>query len=82
MDKIQEKKTVSITTGCLQLIATTPQRPPIVNWQHAPAYKLTKFFTNLFNQIIILCNAFNFKNTPKFIKDLNEISKHPNIRLT
>jgi len=81
MDKVQEKKTVSVTTGCLQLIATTPQRP-IVNLQHAPAYKLTKFFTNSFNQIITLCNAFNIKNTPEFIKDLNEISIHPNIRLT
>jgi len=81
MDIVQEKKTVSVTTGCLQLIATTPQRPT-VNWGHAPAYKLTKFFTNLFNQIIILCNAFNIKNTPEFFKDLNEISIHPNIRLT
>lgn len=27
-------------------------------------------------------NAFNIKNTPKFFKDLNEISIHPNIRLT
>jgi len=66
MDKVQEKKTVSITTGCLQLIATTPQRP-IVNWRHAPAYKLTKFYTNLFNQIITLCNALNIKNAPEFI---------------
>lgn len=78
MDKVQEKKSVSITTSCLQLIAATPQRP-IVNWRHAPAYKLTKFFTNLFNQIIILCTAFNIKNTPEFIKDLNEISMHPKI---
>jgi hypothetical protein len=81
MDIVQVKKTVTITTGCLQLIATTPQRPT-VNWEHAPAYKLTKFFTNLFNQIIILCNASNTKNTPELFKDLNEISLHPNIRLT
>lgn len=69
MDKVQEKKNVSITMACLQMTATSPQRPT-VNWRHVPAYKLTKFFTNLFNQIIILCNAFNIKNTPEFIKRL------------
>lgn len=81
MDKVQEKKTVSITTGCVQLTAVTPQKI-VVNWQHAPAYMLNKFFTTLFNQIIILCNVFNIKNTPEFIKDLNEICIHLDIRLT
>lgn len=42
----------------------------------------TKFLTNLFNQIIILCIAFNIKNIPEFIKDLNETSTHPYMRLT
>ena len=52
----------------------------LVNWWLAPGYKLTKFFTNLLNQIINLPDAFNIKNATDLINDLKEINIHSNIR--
>jgi len=57
------------------LVKNKPEQPilPIVNWHHAPAYKLSKLFTNKIYDIAPLPNAFNVKNTKKLIQNL----RHP-----
>ena len=46
-----------------------PDQPirPVVNWRNAPAYKLSKLFTNKINYITPLPNAFNVNNTTDLI---------------
>jgi hypothetical protein len=50
-----------------------PDQPiqPIVNWRHAPVYKLSKLFTNKINHIAPLPNAFNI-NSKELIQNLKE----------
>ena len=46
---------------------------PIVNWKTAPAYKLEKLLTKIFQAYIPLPYAFNVKNAVQVIDDLVDI---------
>jgi len=43
---------------------------PNVNWRNAPAYKLSKLFTQKINQFTPLPYSFNIKNTTELIHEL------------
>ena len=43
---------------------------PVVNWRNAPAYQLSKLFTNKINHLTPLPHAFNIKNTHDLLKEL------------
>jgi len=45
---------------------------PAVNWRNAPAYKLSKLFTEKIHCITPLPNAFNIKNTQDLLHNLND----------
>jgi hypothetical protein len=45
---------------------------PVVNWRNAPAYKLSKLFTNKINYIMPLPNAFNVNNMTDLIQNLKD----------
>jgi len=52
---------------------------PIVNWQNAPAYKLSKLFTHKINQLTPLPYIFNFKNTTQLIQAFKDTPLPPGI---
>jgi len=52
-----------------------------VNWRNAPAYKLSKVFTEKFHRIAPLPNAFNIKNTQDLIHSLNDTPLLPHYSL-
>jgi len=49
-----------------------PDQPirPVVNWRNAPAYKLSKLFTEKVCQLAPNPNAFNIKNSQELLHDL------------
>jgi hypothetical protein len=51
-----------------------PDQPicPNINWCNAPAYKLSKLFTQKINQLTPLPYSFNIKNTIELIQNLKE----------
>ena len=51
-----------------------PDQPirPVVNWQNAPAYNLSKLFTNKINYVTPLPNAFSVSNTTDLIQNLKD----------
>jgi len=51
-----------------------PDQPirTVVNWRNAPAYKLSRLFTDKIHHIAPLPNAFNIKNTQYLIQNLND----------
>jgi sugar (pentulose or hexulose) kinase len=51
-----------------------PDQPirPIVNWRNAPAYKLSKLFTQKINQFTPLPYSFYIKNTTELIHSLKQ----------
>jgi hypothetical protein len=54
---------------------------PIVNWKTAPAYKLEKLLTRMFQTYIPLPYAFNVKNTVQVINDLADILYNQKLKL-
>jgi hypothetical protein len=50
---------------------------PVVNWQNAPAYKLSELFTHKINNIAPLPNTFNIKNTTELLQNLRDTPIHP-----
>jgi len=48
-----------------------------MNWRNAPAYKLSKLFTEKIHRIAPLPNAFNIKNTQNLLQNLNDTPLHP-----
>jgi hypothetical protein len=54
---------------------------PVINFQNAPAYKLPKFFTEVFINTFKLPYNFNVHNSTKLITDLNQISITTDIRI-
>jgi hypothetical protein len=56
---------------------------PLVNWRGAPAYKLSKLFTQKINNIAPLPNRFNVRNTTDLLSNymtlpyIHTISWHP-----
>ena len=50
---------------------------PIVNWQHAPPYKLAKLLTEKLQQLASLPYAYNIKNTSQLIKELKQTPPTP-----
>jgi hypothetical protein len=50
---------------------------PIVNWQHAPAYKLAKLLTEKIQQLAALTYTYNIKNTPQLIQELKQTPLTP-----
>jgi len=51
-----------------------PDKPirPVVNWKNAPAYRLSKLFTEKIHRLIPLPNTFNIKNTQNLIQNLDD----------
>jgi hypothetical protein len=43
---------------------------PVVNWRNAPAYKLSKLFTDKLNHLAPLPNAFNIRNSHDLLHNL------------
>jgi hypothetical protein len=43
---------------------------PVINWHSAPAYQLSKLFTQKLNNIAPLPNTFNVKNTTDLLQKL------------
>ena len=43
---------------------------PVVNWHNAPAYKLSKLFSEKIYKLAPNPNAFNIKNTQELLHDL------------
>ena len=60
-----------------------PDQPirPVVNWRNAPAYKLSKLFTDKIHHTMPLPNAFNIKNTQHLIQELNNTPLLPHYSL-
>jgi len=54
---------------------------PVVNWHNAPAYQLSKLFTNKINHLSPLPHAFDIKNTQDLIQNLNDIPLLPHYTL-
>jgi len=51
-----------------------PDQPirPVVNWKNAPAYRLSKLFTEKIHRLTPLPSAFNVKNTQGLIQNLKD----------
>ena len=60
-----------------------PEQPirPIVNWHHAPAYKLARLFKDKIYQLAPLPNTFNLKNTKELIQKLEDTPWAPHFKL-
>jgi hypothetical protein len=60
-----------------------PDQPirPVVNWRNAPAYKLSRLFTDKIHHTAPLPNAFNIKNTQHLIQELNSTPLLPHYSL-
>jgi hypothetical protein len=54
---------------------------PVVNWRGAPAYKLSKLFTQTINNITPLPNALNIRNTTELVADLQKTPMRPHYKL-
>ena len=54
---------------------------PVVNWRNAPAYHLSKLFTNKINHLTPLPHAFNIRNTHGLLKELNDTPMLPHYTL-
>jgi hypothetical protein len=50
---------------------------PVVNWRNAPAYLLSKIFTETINHLSPLPHAFNIQNNQELIRDLNDTPLQP-----
>jgi len=50
---------------------------PVVNWRNAPAYFLSKLFTNKINHLSPLPYAFNIRNAHDLIQNLNDTQMLP-----
>ena len=60
-----------------------PDQPirPVVNWRSAPAYKLSKLFTDKTNILAPLPNSLNIKNTHELLKNLKDTPILPHYNL-
>jgi len=60
-----------------------PEQPirPIVNWRHAPAYKLARLFKDKIYQLAPLPKTFNLKNTKELIQKLEGTPWAPHYKL-
>ena len=54
---------------------------PVVNWRNAPAYHLSKLFTNQLNPLRPLPHAFNIRNTHNLLQNLNNTPMLPHYTL-
>jgi hypothetical protein len=54
---------------------------PVVNWRSAPAYQLSKIFTQKMNNIAPLTNTFNVKNTADLFQKLRDTPMAPQFTL-
>jgi hypothetical protein len=50
---------------------------PVVNWRNAPAYQLSKRFTNKINLLTPLPHSLNLKNTHDLIRELSDTTTLP-----
>ena len=60
-----------------------PDQPtrPVVNWRNAPAYRLSRLFTDKMNHTAPLPQAFKIKNTQDLLRILDDTSLLPNYTL-
>ena len=54
---------------------------PVVNWSNAPAYHLSKLFTNKINHLTPLPHAFNIRNTHDLLKEVSDTPMLPHYTL-
>jgi hypothetical protein len=54
---------------------------PVVNWRNAPAYELTRLFTDKSNHVAPLPHTLNIKNTQDLLKNLEETPMMPHYTL-
>ena len=54
---------------------------PVVNWRNAPAYKLSRLFTQTINSTAPLPNTFNVRNTADLLQNLQDTPLHPHYTL-
>jgi len=86
----QVRKTINNTTWLIKpehrwkYVNLNPTEPtiralirPIVNWQHAPAYKLAKLLTEKIQQLASLPYAYNIKKKSQLIQELKQTPLTP-----
>jgi hypothetical protein len=56
--------------GFIKLHKTDNPIRPVINFQSAPAYKIARFLTSLFNNMFQLPYTFNVRNSAELIADL------------
>lgn len=54
---------------------------PIVNWENAPAYKISRYINKKLNTLAPLPYAYNIRNTSHLIKDLNNFTHNKDISM-
>jgi hypothetical protein len=54
---------------------------PVVNWRRAPAYQLSKLFTNTINNLAPVPQAFSITNTHDLLRNLSDTPLLPHYTL-
>jgi hypothetical protein len=54
---------------------------PVMNWRNAPAYKLSRLFTDKINHLAPLPHSFNIKNTHELLRNLEDTPMLPHYNL-
>jgi len=67
--------------GLIKLHKPEQSIRPVVNWRNAPAYKLSKLFTEKVSQLAPLPHSFNVKNTQDLLKNLVDFPMLPQYNL-
>jgi hypothetical protein len=67
--------------GFKKLHKTDKPIRPVINFQHAPAYKIVQFFTKFLNNMIALPYTFNIRNSVELVADLNKININTVMRI-
>ena len=94
---IKQSKTLSPSDSKWKYINLNPSAPsikgliklhklgmpirPVVNWCNAPAYNLSRLFTQKINNIATLPNTFNVKNTTELLQKLQDTPMAPHFTL-
>jgi len=58
--------------GLIKIHKPDQPLPHVVNWRNAPAYRLSKLFTDKIHRLAPLPNAFNIKNTHDLLRNIKD----------
>jgi hypothetical protein len=67
--------------GLIKLHKADQPIRPVVNWRNAPAYRLSRLFTDKTNYMAPLPNYLNLKNSQDLLKKLEATSMLPHYTL-